>query len=83
MNSYEIVEKARTEFTQLSKIQVDSVIALSQKEDCWLVTVEGLERSAIPDTMDLLGRYEIRLDNDGNLLGFERKKLRKRGDTEE
>jgi hypothetical protein len=33
--------------------------------------------------MDVLGLYEVRLDSEGNLLGFDRKKLRKRGETEE
>jgi hypothetical protein len=33
--------------------------------------------------MDVLGLYEVRLDNEGNLLGFERKRLRKRGETEQ
>ena len=43
----------------------------------------ALERKAIPDTMDVLGLYEVRLDSEGTLLGFERKKLRKRGETQE
>jgi len=45
--------------------------------------LEALERKAIPDSMDLLGLYELRLDNEGNLLGLGRKKLRKRGETKE
>ena len=48
-----------------------------------MVSLEALERKAIPDTMDVLGLYEVRLDSDGNLLGFARKKLRKRGETKE
>jgi hypothetical protein len=45
--------------------------------------LEALERKAIPDTMDVLGLYELRLDDEGNLLGLDRKKLRKRGETQE
>jgi len=33
--------------------------------------------------MDVLGLYELRFDNEGNLLGFDRKKLRKRAETKE
>jgi len=44
---------------------------------------EVLERQAIPATMDILGVYAVRLDNEGNLLSFERKRLRKRGETGE
>ena len=83
MNTDEIVKKAQEDFARLSKIPVDGVIGLSKTEEGWVVLLEALERRAIPDTMDVLGMYEVRLDSEGNLLGFERKKLRKRGETEE
>jgi len=83
MNADEIVKKAQEDFARLSKIPVDGVVGLSKSEEGWVVSLEGLERRAIPDTMDVLGLYEVRLDNEGNLLGFDRKKLRKRGETEE
>ena len=50
---------------------------------CGLVSLEAVEREAIPDSMDVLGVYEIRMDGDGILFGFERVKLRKRGETKE
>jgi len=56
---------------------------LSKTEEGWAVSLEALERKAIPDTMDVLGLYEVRLDGEGNLLDFQRKKLRKRGETQE
>jgi len=83
MNADEIIKKAQEDFARLSKIPVDGVIGLSKTEEGWVVLLEALERRAIPDTMDVLGVYEVRLDSEGNLLGFERKKLRKRGETEE
>ena len=83
MNANELVKKAQEEFASLSKLPVNAVIGLAKREEGWVVSLEAVERRAIPDTMDVLGLYEVRLDNEGNLLGFERKKLRKRGDTEE
>ena len=83
MNTDRIIKKAQDDFARLSKIPVDGVTGLSKTEEGWVVSLEALERSAIPDTMDVLGLYEVRLDSEGNLLGFERKKLRKRGETEE
>jgi len=83
MNADEIVEKAEQEFARLSKTPVNGIVSLSKTEDGWVVLLEALERKAIPDTMDVLGLYEVRLDDAGNLLGFERKKLRKRGETKE
>ena len=83
MNADKIIKKAQEDFARLSKIPVDGVIGLSKTDEGWVVSLEALERRAIPDTMDVLGLYEIRLDDEGNLLGFDRKKLRKRGETEE
>jgi hypothetical protein len=83
MNVDMIIKKAQEEFASLSKLPVNAVIGLTKAEEGWMVSLEALERKAIPDTMDVLGQYEIRLDSEGNLLGFERKKLRKRGETEE
>ena len=83
MNVDEVTKKAQEDFARLSKIPVDGVIGLSKTDEGWVVSLEALERRAIPDTMDVLGFYEVRLDSEGNLLGFERKKLRKRGETEE
>ena len=83
MNTDGIIKKAQEDFARLSKIPVDGVIGLSKTEEGWVVSLEGLERRAIPDTMDVLGLYEVRLDNEGNLLGFDRKKLRKHGETKE
>lgn len=82
MNADEIIKKAQDEFARLSKLPVNAVIGLSKTEEGWAMSLEALERKAIPDTMDVLGLYEVRLDGEGNLLGFERKKLRKRGETE-
>ena len=83
MNANEVVEKAQQEFVRLGKKPADGVTGLSKTEEGWAVLLEALERKAIPDTMDVLGLYELHLDNEGNLLGLDRKKLRKRGDTAE
>ncbi len=83
MNADEIIKKARDEFATLSKLPVDAVIGLSKAEGEWVVSLEALERKAIPEAMDILGLFEIHLDSDGNLIRFERKKLRKRGETED
>ena len=83
MNTDEIVKKAQEEFASLSKLPVNAVIGLDKGEEGWVVSLETVERKAIPDTMDVLGLYEVRLDSEGTLLGFERKRLRKRGETQE
>ena len=83
MNAQEIVEKAHCYITEMGKISSDGLTSITRKNDGWTLSIEVLERKAIPDTMDILGLYEITMTNDGELLSLERKKLRKRGDTEE
>jgi len=83
MNADEIIKKAQEDFARLSKLPVNAVIGLSKTDEGWAVSLEAWERKAIPDTMDVLGLYEVRLDGEGNLLDFQRKKLRKRGETQE
>jgi hypothetical protein len=47
------------------------------------VKLEVVEKHSIPDGMDILATYETRLDTEGNMLGFNRTKMRRRIDTEE
>ena len=83
MTTIELTRRAQEGFTNLSNLPVNAVIGLDKREDVWVVTLEAVERKAIPDSMDVLGIYEIRMDSKGTLLGFERMKLRKRGETKE
>jgi hypothetical protein len=83
MNANQVLERARQEFVKLGKKPADGVTGLSKTNEGWAVSLEALERKAIPDTMDVLGLYELHLDDKGNLLSLDRKKLRKRGETHE
>jgi len=58
----------------------ETIIGVEHKEGEWKVTVEALERKAVPDTQDLLGRYEIRLNKNGELVGWKQTMIRKRSD---
>jgi len=60
--------------------QPETIIGVEEGEGEWKVTVEALERKAVPDTQDLLGRYEIRLNKNGELIGWKQKMIRRRSD---
>lgn len=81
MDAQQVIRKARENIAIMGKKPDEGVTSLSKREDGWTVCVEELERKGIPDTMDILGLYEINMNNEGDLLSVERKKLRKRGDT--
>lgn len=58
----------------------ETIVDVKEKNGEWAVTVEVLERKAIPDTQDILGRYQIRLTKDGGLIGWTQKMIRRRCD---
>jgi len=58
----------------------ETIVGVEEVEGEWKVMVEALERKAVPDTQDLLGRYEIRINKNGELIGWKQKMVRKRAD---
>jgi hypothetical protein len=82
---------AKTSLSKITEIALDTtkkfisknpetIVDIKEKNNEWAVTVEVLQRKAIPDTQDLLGRYVIRIDKDGEVLGWTQKMIRKRSD---
>jgi ERCC4-type nuclease len=51
---------------------LDGVIEVTKRGDEWVSVVEMIERKSVPDTQDILGRYEIEFDAGGNLTGYRR-----------
>ncbi len=56
----------------------ESVIGISKEGKNWKVLAETLERKSIPDSQDLLGRYELLLSEAGELISFRQISTRKR-----
>ncbi|RQW80397.1 MAG: gas vesicle protein [Methanothrix sp.] len=77
-----ISEKAGETAELLLKKDLDGVVSLNKESEGWLAEVEVLERKSIPDTQDILGRYEMKFDEEGELLGYKRIMLRRRSDME-
>ena len=62
---------------------IDSVIRIERSGDGWRVLVEVVERSAVPDTQDILGRYEIVVDATGTLEEYGLEERYRRGESRE
>jgi len=78
----EILGIANQAAESMLKKKLDSIISLNRDADGWMAEVEVLERKSVPDTQDILGRYEMKFDADGELLGYKRIMLRRRADME-
>lgn len=65
---------------------LDGVLEVTRRDgedvDGWRVVVEVIERPAIPNTQDILGQYEIDLDDDADVEGYRRIARYRRSDTE-
>lgn len=80
----ELAEKAKARLERVTGLKASSVIWVAQEEGGhWMVTLELLEKKSIPDSMDILGTYEVKMNEAGDVLDFARTRLRKRGDTVE
>ncbi len=79
----EIVDMAPAFVKETIKKPFESVIGVSkEKGGGWKLLVEVLERKAIPDAQDLIGRYELSLSEDGGVQGFNQVRVRRRSDRE-
>ena len=76
-----LIEQARSDLSKLTGLNPSSIIGAVKSENGWRISIEMIEKKSIPDQMDILATYEVVIDEDGNLLNFERKSLRKRIDT--
>ena len=68
------------QLSQLTGYRPVAVVGSAKDEKGWRITMDLLELSRIPPSTDLLGIYEALVDEEGNLLEFQRKMTHNRGD---
>lgn len=83
MDMKELSERAKSQLSELTGLKPITVTRAFKDEKGWHIALDMLEMSRIPPATDVLGDYEVLLDNGGNLLSFERKKTRLRGEPME
>src|SRR5438128_2597390 len=68
----EVATKAARELAGLTGKPAEAITGIAREEDGWRVTVEVLELRRIPETTDVLARYEIDADDRGSLMSYRR-----------
>ncbi len=81
MEVIQLVNKLVADFPAMINLQASSVVGVSRSDDGWVVSIEMIEKKSIPDSMDVLGCYEVSMDDSGKIRDFSRVRLRRRGDT--
>jgi hypothetical protein len=80
----EAIERVRDELPQLLGHPVDSVLGLEpQDSKGWNVTVQVVELARIPHSTDVLGAYEVTLDERGELTAYKRRRRYYRNQADE
>jgi len=64
-------------------LEIESTVSAEPNADGWRVTLEAIEKKAIPDSLDILAVYETMLDDKGKVSEFKRVRMRKRIDTDD
>ena len=70
--SRDIAEQAVEQMQTLMSRPIEAVTGIEKDGDEWTVTLEVLELERVPSTTDVIGKYEVSLDKDGEMTGLER-----------
>jgi hypothetical protein len=81
---FELAELASQQVSEMTSLQPGTVIGLDRAgEDRWVVTLEVVELARVPNTMDVIGTFEVTLSEDGELVGLRRTGRHRRSQTNE
>ena len=81
ISAMKAAEIAERELARITKREIVGVTGVSPDDGKWRVAIEIIEKKSIPDAQDILSGYEVTVDEEGNVLDFMRKTMRKRGET--
>ena len=81
LTTAQVIDRAKKQLSELVERKPSGVLGITHDEEGWHVKLEMLEREAIPSHMDLLARYDVLLDEEGNVVKFDRGELRTRGEA--
>ena len=67
-----LVRRATEQLAEVMGRRPEAVSGFTKDGDGWRVSVEVVELERIPPSTDVLATYEVQLDADGELVGYER-----------
>jgi hypothetical protein len=78
----ELAQQAKQQVAELTGLDGGAVTGLDRNGDAWVVTVDVTELERIPNTMDVIGTFEVKLSEDGEVLGLRRTGRHRRSETD-
>jgi hypothetical protein len=77
------VQRVRRDFPELVGRPVEAVLGVQRDDDGFKVTVQVVELARIPNSTDVLGAYQVTLDDGGEMTGYRRVRRYNRGQADE
>ncbi|MGH3453376.1 MAG: gas vesicle protein GvpO [Nocardioidaceae bacterium] len=75
-------QKAMAALAEMVGCPAEGVTGLRRNDDGWVVVVEVVEVERVPETSDVMATYEVEVDKNGEITGFERRNRYLRAQTE-
>jgi hypothetical protein len=82
MHLLKVTELAKAQLAEATNLEPLVVSGADRDEGGWRLKVEMVELQRIPEAHDVIGAYEVRLNDEGEILEWQRTGLRRRNDTE-
>ena len=82
LSTKELAEAALRTVKELTGYEPEAVTGLEWDGEEWLITVDALELTRIPNTTDIIGEYQVKLDERGTLRGYKRTRRHVRGQAD-
>jgi Gas vesicle synthesis protein GvpO len=80
VNKLELVKDAAVQLTTLAGRRPEKVLGFEKGDDGnWRISFELVELERMPKSTDLLGCYVVEVDDNGELVGYERAHRYQRG----
>jgi hypothetical protein len=70
----QLLDAAREQVAEVTGHPVEGISGMRRDDDGWVIDVEVRELERVPNTMDLLASYQVTLSEDGDVVGFERRR---------
>jgi hypothetical protein len=67
-SAQDAVRCARKHVTDVTGLECESIAGVEHEKDGWTITAVVVELRRIPSTTDILGTYEVRVADNGELL---------------
>ena len=78
MGIKDVVQIAKAGLVELTGFNSPNTIGVNKEDDIWHITIEITEKASEATNLDLLGIYDVRIDDSEKILGYERIRMRKR-----